>query len=312
MNQSYPIIVLPPDARGRVEQMGTKEKFWFKHTDSTWWLFKYNRRGHGDDWSEKIACEIAGAIGLPHAHAELATFEESRGVMSRDFTQRGMFPLIHGNELLANIINPRYPKDQNYKVTEHTTQNVRSILDGPWIRHRVPHEISPILAEQYPEMEAIDSASDLFSGYLMLDALIGNTDRHHENWAIIRTDLVYCLAPTFDHASCLGFNLSDAERIDRMTPGRNRSIETFADRAISKLYLAGADKPLTTLAAFAEFTKPRPAARRAWINRLRRITDHDFWATIDRVPTERMSQPARDFVYALLRLNRDRILNMEL
>ena len=70
-----------------------------------------------------------------------------------------------------------------------------------------------------PVSEGVASASDLFAGYLMLDALIGNTDRHHENWAIIQAGRQYCLAPTFDHASCLGFNLSDAERIDRMTPG---------------------------------------------------------------------------------------------
>jgi len=68
MNQPYAIINLPPDARSRVEQMGTKEKFWFKDVDDIWWLFKYNQRGHGDDWSEKIACEIAGKLDLPHAH----------------------------------------------------------------------------------------------------------------------------------------------------------------------------------------------------------------------------------------------------
>jgi len=146
---------------------------------------------------------------------------------------------------------------------------------------------------------------------LILDALIGNTDRHHENWAIIRAGRQLCLAPTFDHASCLGFNLSDAERTDRMTPGRNRSVETFADKALSKLYLAGTDKPLTPLAAFAETSKDRPAARRAWTDRLRSIADNDLWAIINRVPTELMSKPARDFAYAFLRVNRDRILSLE-
>lgn len=310
MNQPYPIISLPPDARGRVEQMGTKEKFWFKDPTDIWWLFKYNRRGHGDDWSEKIACEIAGAIGLPHAHVELAIFEESRGVLSRDFTERGKFPLIHGNELLTNIINPQYPRDQNYRVTEHTVQSVRHILDGAWVKPRVLNESSAQLAKEYPETLGVTSASDLLAGYLMLDALIGNTDRHHENWAIIRVARQYCLAPTFDHASCLGFNLSDAERIDRMTPGKNRSVETFADKATSKLYLDGTDKPLTTLAAFTETTSDRPAARQAWIDRLRQIQDDQFEAIINRIPSELMSKLARDFAYALLKVNRDRILRL--
>ncbi|MGD0138176.1 MAG: HipA domain-containing protein [Tepidisphaeraceae bacterium] len=311
MSQLYPIIILPRDAPSRVEQMGTKEKFWVEHTDGNRWLFKYNRRGHGDDWSEKIACEIAGVLGLPHAHVELAKFEESRGVMARDFTERRRFPLIHGNELLANIINPRYPRDQNYKVTEHTVQSVRHILDGAWITWRVIDESLTALAKEYADIAGIANASDLFAGYLMLDALIGNTDRHHENWAIIRAGRQYCLAPTFDHASCLGFNLPDAQRTDRMTPGRNRSVETFADKAMSKLYLTGADKPLTTLAAFTEWTADSPVARMAWIDRLRKIADNEFWAIIERVPNELMSKPARDFAYALLRVNRDRIVRLE-
>jgi len=301
MNEPYPIFILLPDARSRVEQMGTKEKFWFKHTDSSWWLFKYNRRGHGDDWSEKIACEVAGILELPHAHVELATFEASRGVMSRDFTERGKLPLIHGNELLVRLVNPQYPKYQNYKVTEHTVQSVRHILSQEWV---VP-------PADYAAIEGIVSAVDLFAGYLMLDALIGNTDRHHENWAIILAERRAWLAPTFDHASCLGFNLSDAERIDRMTPGRNRSIEAFAQKAMSKLYMVGEDKPLTPLAAFAEMSKDRPLARRAWIDRLRGIADNEFREIIDRVPAERMSKPARDFAHALLRRNRDIILGLE-
>ncbi len=49
---------------------------------------------------------------------------------------------------------------------------------------------------------------------MVLDALIGNVDRHHENWGLVghpetdqqgnRTFLVY-VAPTYDHASCLMF-----------------------------------------------------------------------------------------------------------
>lgn len=238
---------------------------------------------------------------MDHAHIELATFETSPGVVSRDFSERGRLPLVHGNELLVRLVNPQYPKDQNYKVTEHTIESVRHILNQEWV----------IPPSEYTAPVGIISAMDLFAGYLMLDALIGNTDRHHENWAIILSGRQAWLAPTFDHASCLGFNISDAARIDRMTPGRNRSVETFADKALSKLYLAGADKPLTPLAAFAEATKDRPAARRAWIDRLQRIADNEFRDIIDRVPTERMSQPARDFASALLKVNRDRILGLE-
>jgi hypothetical protein len=179
MEPPYPVISLPADASNLNEPMGTKRKFWFRHSDRAEWLFKYNRPGHGDDWSEGIACEIAGALGLSHACVELATFEGNRGVMSRDFTESGKFQLIHGNELLVDIINPRYPKDQNYKVTEHTVQSVRRALEADWITPRVLPQSAAALARENAEIRGVVSVSDLFAGYLILDALVGNTDRHH-------------------------------------------------------------------------------------------------------------------------------------
>ncbi len=68
------------------------------------------------------------------------------------------------------------------------------------------------------------------ASYLVLDALIGNTDRHHENWGFLGQVLVnidevseaarlvkqggYDIAPSFDHASSLGRELPDEKRID--------------------------------------------------------------------------------------------------
>jgi len=311
MSSIYPIFLLPPDARDTSEPMGTKETFWFKHTDGNWWLFKFNRQGHGDDWSERVASEIAGLLGLPHGHVELATFENRPGVMCRDFTNRPDFSLVHGNELLVMLVDSEYTKDQNFRVTGHTVERVLGILGQKWIGPPT----------SFDTVAGITSAVDVFAGYLLLDALIGNTDRHHENWAVIteRHDPdgpvhpgSIQLAPTFDHASCLGFNLRDQERMDRMMPGRNRTVESFTDRAASKLYLdPNAAKPLSPLGAFAEATRDRPQTRRVWIERAARITDDQLRSIIEAVPETRMSRPAREFALELLRVNRARIAALE-
>jgi len=310
MKERFPIVVLPPGARDLSEPMGTKEKFWFEHSDGNRWLFKFNRTGHGDDWSEKIASEIAELLGLPHANTELAAFERRPGIMSRDFTRRKDLSLVHGNELLVMLVDPQYPKGQNYKVTEHTVERVRSILEQPWI----------IPPDGFMSMRGVSTAWDVFTGYLLLDALVGNTDRHHENWAIVvpthdaggavaRREVR--LAPTFDHASCLGFNLTDRERLDRLTPGRNRTLEGFADRASSKLYLdIGQSKPLSLLSAFIEATRKSLSVRQAWIEKVGCLTDESLVEVIGRIPAERISTPARDFAYALLKLNKTRIIGL--
>jgi len=208
-------------------------------------------------------------------------------------------------------VDPQYPRGQNYRVTAHTVERVFSILGQDWVTRPDGISASP----------GIVDATDVFAGYLVLDALVGNTDRHHENWAVVvpshdaggamrRREVR--LAPTYDHASCLSFNLTDAERLDRLAPGGNRSVETFADKAVSKLYLdVTASKSLSPLAAFVEATNRKPATRRAWIQRVRQVGDEEIRAVIEPVPELRMSSAAREFAYALLRLNRARILGLD-
>lgn len=42
-----------------LEQLGTKEKFWFSmDTEPKLWLFKFSRAGTGEHWSEKCAAEL--------------------------------------------------------------------------------------------------------------------------------------------------------------------------------------------------------------------------------------------------------------
>jgi len=74
-------------------------------------------------------------------------------------------------------------------------------------------------------------------GYLMLDTLIGNQDRHDENWGFVlcldRSRRV-TLAPTFDHASSLGRNESEKNRMRRLeTKDRGDSVEAYAARTRS-------------------------------------------------------------------------------
>lgn len=201
MAKSYPIREVILAHKELVEQMGTKPKFWaFESETDRRWLFKYIRPNTGEDWSEKIAAEVAQLLGIPHAYVELAACEEARGVLCLDFTENTTKgELVHGNELLAGIM-PDYPKDQRFKVTQHTLGNMARCLEMNFIH----------LPDGCDLPQGISKPIDLFVGYLLLDALIGNTDRHHENWGILERRVRpekprYAeVAPSFDHASSLG------------------------------------------------------------------------------------------------------------
>ena len=259
---SYPVIETSRWEVLSVEEMGSKPKFWLMDPDGTKWLFKHRHRPNvGDDWAEKIAAEVAGTLGIPHATVELALFQDKIGIISRDLVGSAEpRELVLGNNLLVEA-DPTYPLGNLYHVAEHTIDRVFAAVGAEFIG----------LPVESPGDPAITSPLDLFVGYLMLDALIGNTDRHHENWAILQLEpegerrrAVLC--PTFDHASSLGHLLTDEERERRLTTrDQGYSVSAYLQKGRSALYRAEGDaKPMRLLDAFLEGSTLRPNAGTFW------------------------------------------------
>jgi len=296
---SYPIIQLPDDAPTQLEQLGTKTKFWFRDQDGRSMLFKEGRPGTGENWAEKVCCEICQLLDIPHASYELAVWKGQEGVVSPIFVPEGA-RLVFGNELLAKIIDD-YEEGKRYKVRQHTVRTVMAVAASKFVG----------LPLGWVAPAAIKDAAGLFAGYLMLDALVSNQDRHHENWGLIFVpDQGVFFAPTFDHASSLGRNETDKVRIEMLTTrDRGRSVEAYVGRAISALYASpSSSRPLGTLEAFTEAAKIRSDAASYWMGRLANINLEEFRAILTEVPDTEISAPARDFACRMLEVNRQRIL----
>ena len=67
----FPVIEVKAEDAESIEQLGTKSKFWYRDGNKRM-LFKAEDRGTGEDWAEKIACELCALLGLPHVHYEMA------------------------------------------------------------------------------------------------------------------------------------------------------------------------------------------------------------------------------------------------
>ena len=144
----------------------------------------------------------------------------------------------------------------------------------------------------------------------MLDAWIGNTDRHHENWALVVRPQATHLAPSYDHAASLGAHETDTNRHDRLTTrDRVRSIQYYIARARSAFYASPTDtKSMPTLDAFREGGLRRPGAAQAWITRLARLSSQDVEAVFADIPSDWISTVAKDFAMRMLVLNSQRLL----
>jgi hypothetical protein len=170
MPNLFPIVQVSPDAPEEEEAMGTKEKFWFHDRDRGLCLYKKARPGTGEDWSEKIAAELCQLLGLPHADYDLATLDGCPGTISPSFLPEAG-SLTPGNEVMAQLM-PDYPSEAN-NPSQHTINNVFQVIG----------QASVNLPLGWTPLDGIRNAADVFIGYLMLDAWIGNSDRPLETKA---------------------------------------------------------------------------------------------------------------------------------
>jgi hypothetical protein len=147
----------------------------------------------------------------------------------------------------------------------------------------------------------------VFASYLVLDALIGNTDRHHMNWGVLDDPgSPRVLAPTFDHASSLGFLLSDEQRNLRLdTTDPRQTVEAYARRGRSSSFEGSPG--LVALAVEAVRACPNPAAG-DWLARVAGYSLDSLDAILDRMPDARMSRSSRMFARSLVAENRRRLL----
>lgn len=291
VDEPYPIIEIQPDWVLEEEAMGSKQKFWFRSSDSEPdWLFKYPQPRTGQHWAEKIAAEVADALDILHARVELAVFQDVQGSATESFARDGR-ELYHGNQVLAGQLLD-YDANKQFRQSEHTLENIFSALD------RV-----------FQSPDGALGAKERLAEYLVLDALIGNTDRHHENWGILRkrtprgwTGMV---APTFDHASSLGRELLDEgvgkSRRRLFDEGR---IPQYAEKAPGAIYWQPSDKRgISPLELIRRASALHPDVFRRAMCRLRALDEDLLQSVVGRMPEGWMSKLARAFAVELMCYN---------
>lgn len=282
------------------EQLGTKAKHWVIDGIGQKFLFKKGRPNTGENWAEIVACELAKKLNLPHANYYLSVENGQEGVLTNSFVPEGG-GLRHGNEFLGNISDSAEERRKRSSMRKHIIKNVMSVTDD--------HASKPI---GWNSFKGVRNATDVFCGYLLLDALIANQDRHYENWGYVLTrDKTLHLAPTFDHASSLGRNERDEVMKERLvTKDRGRSIEHYVTKARSSLYFQDGDnKPLSTIDAFLAWGVAVPDAASAWIENLSQLSDDEIISIVDRVPDTLISSLAKEFTSKMLVLNKERLLD---
>lgn len=167
---------------GFSEGSGRSEKIWIQDPDTkVVGLFKFKKDvGTTDHVSECIACQLAELLDIPCARFELGSYHGREGSISYNIIEKPDQILIEG----IQFITWAYPSYDAERFVDEQTKHVYSI------------EMIVSSIERFVGIEG-------FLKMLLFDYLIGNSDRHQSNWAIILDNTRMYWSPLYDNSSSL-------------------------------------------------------------------------------------------------------------
>lgn len=160
---------------------GTSEQKWIINPENMQIaLFKEKKDEYTtDNISEKIASDIAKKLNLRCARIDLATRDGKQGIIS--------YRINSDEERIEegiNYISKIYPEYDRNKLIDLKTKE--------------KYSLQMILRS----IKGLNLERDLFKIFIF-DFLIGNSDRHHSNWATITRNNRLEVCPVYDNASSL-------------------------------------------------------------------------------------------------------------
>ena len=297
----------------RVEPAGSSEVSWLLEPNAgstVKWLHKsvtvHDWGAQGEDWAEAVSTLVAHALGVPCAEVRLCVRRGQLGSLSRSLKEPG-YSFNDGGLALEVMRAPGYfrnadgdkasdPARPDIIRPGHTLNNIRQLLNS----HAPPSGYTG---------PSSGSAFDAFAGFMMLDALVANQDRHEQNWAVLRGELLGMpdkLAGSFDHGGSLGYNLLDGKR--ELLLSDPPLLTNFANKGLAHRFEHSrtAKAPTLTRHAATALAMCSPDARRWWHARLRELDLTSLRARLER-GVDGVSPVALEFAMSLIERNVERM-----
>jgi hypothetical protein len=257
----------------RVLTTGRRGKDWLIDPETRQYgLFKRPHYHVSESAAEKVAAELGRVFGIPTARTDLAFRNEDHGILSYKFLEKNE-SLVNGGDLIIGV-QPNYDR---IRGREHSFQIIETLL-GP--RGLLPGMI------------------DL----LMLDATIGNSDRHQDNWSVVISPSgQWRLAPSYDHGSSLGRDISEDELRAGVTADR---LEFYVQRGRSRVgwLEASGTRQLRHLDLLRRVASRYPRQTREAVSKIRSARWVDVQGTVESIPDEFASATRRALMCDILRL----------
>lgn len=222
------------DYEGAAEGSGRSEKLWLVNPDTGQiGLFKFKKdKGTTDHVSECVACDLANLIDLPCAKFEIGSYRGREGSMSYHILDHDGMTLVEGIYCISSMYH-RFDEDSLMDMEtgdRYSLDMIKTALE-PW---NLFYDFLPIL---------------------IFDFLIGNTDRHQSNWALISEKETLRISPLYDNSSSLCAYVQESRIKDYL--GKDELLwKSLVDtKSKSLIRITGKDKKQPTHLEMVQFLK---------------------------------------------------------
>ncbi len=155
--------------------------------------------------SEYLGSHVFDMLGFPTQETYLGTFQGEQVVACKDFIGPGI-QFVPFNDVGESAL------DQDKDRYQYSYADIMKML------------------KDNTKLTKVNETIRVFWEIYIVDALLGNFDRHGSNWGFIKQNNAYTLAPVFDNGSCLFPAMSDENEMNMVMASReetNKRVYTF-------------------------------------------------------------------------------------
>lgn len=231
--------------------------------------FKYEMYNCSESCSEKMSYEIAKVLDYPCAHIELAKDRRGNlGILNYLFIDKEK----EEHHDAIDFINKNEDESKEY----YTIENIKKCLDN-----------------------IDEKLFDEFLKIMVFDALIGETDRHAENWGITKDNTGYRLSPLYDNGDNLLRNFKN-EKFAEKYYNKTKSFEAYIKRAESLVFKDDHSKHYKLQELIQDLYVKYPEQISKEIKNLEKLTPDKIDEIVNKIPDELLTEQHKKFIIIYL------------
>lgn len=196
---------------------GSERKIGIK-IENEYYMIKFQKKTafgkRNNHISEYLGSQIFNMLGVNAQETILGTFKDENVVVCKDFNIDG-YQFVPFNDVGESTI------EEDKEKYQYSYEDIMSLLQ---------------LNKKITNVE--DVVSSFWEIYI-IDALLGNFDRHGNNWGFLKKNNKYEMAPVFDNGSCLFSNMINEDEMIYIMNSKEETAKRVYSFPTSQIKLNG-------------------------------------------------------------------------